>query len=311
MILDSTSDEVRLITSAAASIEVHVGYVDWEAGPLFTPGSDNVIITTATTTDIVASPAASKQRQVRNILARNDHASQSCDVTVEHSDGTDTVQPYKVTLAAGESFEYDGATFHKYDALGIEVQSDALVSLASGYLQGDNGAGVGVVPVRHYIRAATARTLPNDTNENALFNSPANGRITLVTGVYLFESLLRITSMSATSGNALLDWLGAGTATMANWNWVGFGADQSTLTTPYTVLGVHPAQQDSGASFVTAGTGTSLSAYVYGCVECTAGGTLIPSIDLVTAAAASLNVGSHFIIERIGATGAVSVGPWS
>jgi len=62
LLLTSTSDIVRLITGAAAStIEVHTSYVDVN-GTTITPGRTNTRITTATTTTIVASPAASTQR---------------------------------------------------------------------------------------------------------------------------------------------------------------------------------------------------------------------------------------------------------
>ena len=78
-------------------------------------------------------------------------------------------------------------------------------------LYGTTDAGNrGYIGIYHFIRADGTRTLPNDTNENAIFNSPANGRITLETGVYRFQAQIFVTAMSATTGNALIDWLGAG-----------------------------------------------------------------------------------------------------
>src|SRR6187549_3756612 len=46
------------------------------------------------------------------------------------------------------------------------------------YLTPDTG-NRGVVPTLHVIRCNVPKTLPNDTNENAIFDSPANGRLTL------------------------------------------------------------------------------------------------------------------------------------
>lgn len=168
----------------------------------------------------------------------------------------------------------------------------------------------GYVPVRHFIRCDSARTLPSDSNENAIFNSPANGRITLETGTYIFEALMQVTAMSATSGNALLDWLGAGTATCAAWMWWYSALDNSTPTTGATHQSAIRVTQDSAASIATAGAGTGLNVYARGTFEITVAGTVIPSIDLVTGAAASVGIGSYFMLERIGSTTVASVGQW-
>jgi hypothetical protein len=71
----------------------------------------------------------------------------------------------------------------------------------------------GVVAVRHIIRADATRTFSSVTTSQAIFTSPANGRLTLETGTYIVEGVLMVTAMSATSGNALVNLLGAGTAT--------------------------------------------------------------------------------------------------
>ncbi len=168
----------------------------------------------------------------------------------------------------------------------------------------------GYIPVRHFIRCDSTRTLPNDTNENAIFNSPANGRITLETGTYFFEALIRVTSMSATSGNALVDWLGAGTATAGAWNWWVTALDNTAPETPATNQGSFRVTQDSTASVATAGTGTALGIYARGTFEVTVAGTMIPSIDQVTAAAGIVAIGSYFVCERIGSTSVASVGQW-
>lgn len=171
-------------------------------------------------------------------------------------------------------------------------------------------ANRGYVSVRHFIRCDSARTLPNDTNLNAIFNSPANGRITLETGTYLFESLMIVTAMSATSGNALINVLGAGTATVGAWLWRVSGIDN---TAPGTLLDDDTAfltTNATAASAVTAATGTALRLSLDGTFEVTGAGTLIPSIDLVTAAAAVVSVGSYFLCERIGSTSVASVGQW-
>lgn len=162
----------------------------------------------------------------------------------------------------------------------------------------------------HFIRADVDRTLPNDTNLNAIFNDPANGRLTLGTGVFTFSGMLIVTGMSSTSGNALINILGAGTATIGSWLWNLHGIDNSA---PATILDDDSSFYQVGvtaASAVTAGTGTALRARFNGTFEVTTGGTLIPSIDLVTAMAAVVQDGSWFMVERMGASGMVSVGAW-
>jgi hypothetical protein len=159
------------------------------------------------------------------------------------------------------------------------------------------------------IRANVNRTLPNDTNENAIFNDPTNGRITIPSGVYRFEMMMLVTSMSGTSGNALIDLLGAGTATITDWLWMLHGLDNSTTTTVGDDDAAYRQTQDSAASAVIAGTGTAMRLTARGMFNCTTGGTLIPSIDQVTAAAAVVQQGSYFIVERLGAANAVSSGP--
>jgi len=120
LILSSTSDIVRVITAQASQIEVHASYADWN-GTTVTPGRTNTIITTATTTTVVASPGSGVQRNVRHLNITNDHASASCVVSVEHSDGTTIVELMSFTLLPGENmiFGEEGRWAHR-DANGAE-----------------------------------------------------------------------------------------------------------------------------------------------------------------------------------------------
>lgn len=116
--LTSITDIVNVITSAAATVDVHCSWADLLSSAV-TPGRTNTAITTATTTTVLASPAASTQRNVKGLYIRNKHASLSCDITVQHYDGTTTVQIWFGTLAAGECVDYDGEKFVKFSAAGI------------------------------------------------------------------------------------------------------------------------------------------------------------------------------------------------
>lgn len=105
LLLTSTNDRLQIITSSAATIDVHASWVDTSAGTI-TPGRTNTIINSATTTSVAGAPAASTQRNVKTLHVRNVHASLSCDITVQHTDGTVVSQLYKATLPPGSALEY-------------------------------------------------------------------------------------------------------------------------------------------------------------------------------------------------------------
>ncbi len=104
LLLTSTSDIVRIVTgSAVSTIGVHASWVDNASGTI-TPGRTNTNITTATTTTVVAAPASSTQRNVRSLFIENNSATSSTIITVQHFDGTTSVDLANVTLLAGENF---------------------------------------------------------------------------------------------------------------------------------------------------------------------------------------------------------------
>lgn len=157
LLLDSTSDLVRVVTSAAADIEVHEDHVDNASGTI-TPASDNVAsITTATTTTLVSSPAASTQRNVRNLSLRNNHASTPCDITVEHTDGTDVATLYKCTLLPGELAVLDqGGMWTHYDAQGAPYMSPGAAA-AQADMEAGTSNTVFVTPGRQHFHPSAAK----------------------------------------------------------------------------------------------------------------------------------------------------------
>ncbi len=138
LLLSSTSDVVRVITGAAAAIKVHASYVDNAAG-VITPGRMNTSITTATTTTVVGSPAASTHRNLKHLNITNTHASQSCNVKVEHFDGTTAVELMGFVLLPGENmvFNEEGRWVHR-DAQGAEYPPAGLgayTGVAVGFMK--------------------------------------------------------------------------------------------------------------------------------------------------------------------------------
>lgn len=128
--LTNTSTKVQLITGSTGTINVEWSAVDAASGPTFTPvGSVIATISTATTTDIVAAPAASTQRNVKFIAIHNNHASTSNAVTVQITDGTNITHLWQGTLLAQEFVVFDDGEWVFYAATGVvKVTTDSPVT---------------------------------------------------------------------------------------------------------------------------------------------------------------------------------------
>lgn len=198
----------------------------------------------------------------------------------------------KLTTAEAGAVEYDGKAFY-------------LTAVASARQ---------VVPARQMLALTANYTLTNTTNLQKLFDSPTNGALTLAANTtYLVRGLVRITGMSGTSGNAQVDLLGAGTATLATCNFAVFGQDASTGAAS-AIGGCHSAPGGGNATSgnaITAGTGTAMWFIVEGLFRTGAGGTVIPSVALTTAIAAVVQADSYIYVEAVGPDTFNSVGNWS
>lgn len=119
--LASTNDIIRIVTLSAAQIECHTSWADFNGTAVSLGRQNTPAITTATTTTIVPSPSSGTVRNVKHINITNDHASQSCKVTVEHSDGTTATELMEFILLPGENmiFNEEGRWTHR-DANGAE-----------------------------------------------------------------------------------------------------------------------------------------------------------------------------------------------
>ncbi len=123
IILASTSDILRVVTSSTANLDVHATWMEWQSAAAYpTPGRTNTAISSATTTTIVAAPGASTFRTLKTVVLANRHASTSQTVTVQHFDGTTSAQLFSVTLPAGWSLQYnEGRGWAVYDSNGREL----------------------------------------------------------------------------------------------------------------------------------------------------------------------------------------------
>lgn len=192
----------------------------------------------------------------------------------------------------------------------VESSSGALISLAGAAtlfidaVQQD-------IPQISWVRQAANRTLTSSTAVQKIFDQTANGALTVNVGSYEFLFSGWFTSMSATSGNLGWDLKGAGTATIDTVFQSAMGRDSTTSTTVGTIGGLFMITSAFATSLVTAATGTGLWLEVKGFFNVTARGTIIPSVNLITAAAAVVNAGTCMRVTQLGPNGANSSTDWS
>jgi hypothetical protein len=107
ILLASTTDEIQLVTSVAASIDIATSWRDL-SGSTVGRDRDNIQVTTATTTTIVPPPGASVYRAVAMIFLRNVDTTQPCVVTVIHrAAGPVDVELLSVTLNPGDTLAWN------------------------------------------------------------------------------------------------------------------------------------------------------------------------------------------------------------
>jgi hypothetical protein len=206
--------------------------------------------------------------------------------------GTTTYPPLKLQVGTLETTAEDGA---------LEMDADCMYGCT-------DAGNRGVLGIEHFVCLSGTYTLTSTTAVQKLFNATANGALTLETGTYMFECLISLSAMSATSGNAAFSL--AGTATLGSILMFGEGVDGATATAAASsnsmaVTSAFPA------SIVTAATGTGLQVMIKGTFRVTGAGTIIPSIALVTGATAVVAVGSFFRCRRVGSATVTNVGQWS
>lgn len=232
LFLTGTSDIIRVVTGSAADVDVHTSWVDVTTGPTYTVGRTNTTaITTATTTTIVGSPAASTQRSVRHINITNAHASATTTVTVQHYDGTTSEDLMGVSLLPGENlvFTAEGEWRH-HNAAGAEYSYTPAV-------------------VANLGRDGTlAETIPRQCCNEANVSMAASGTLNLQL-IYLYagQTVANITISSATTAAgtpthywfALYDYstrnLLASSADQTSTAWAANTVKTLAMSTPYVV----------------------------------------------------------------------------
>lgn len=128
MLLLTTTDKLALVTDAAATVDAYAAFVDYLSGVATPVAPQMTAITTATTTDIVAVPAASTIRNVKTLHIRNKHATTPVTITLNLNRSATLYELYKVVLNPGDSLEYaEGVGFYLLAVarlLGITLAGD-------------------------------------------------------------------------------------------------------------------------------------------------------------------------------------------
>lgn len=107
LLLLATTDKIRLVTSAAGTLDVVASIQDkTTSSGAISSASQRTAITTAATTDIVAAPSSGIERNIVEITIRNKHASTPTDVTVLLDANGTGYEICKFTVNAGDTLEY-------------------------------------------------------------------------------------------------------------------------------------------------------------------------------------------------------------
>lgn len=291
ILLINTTSKLQITTASTGTADIYACYVDASSTTLTPSGGGVGAIepTTATTTDLVGSPAASTFRNVKTINIRNTHASNTNTYNVLHADSAGlTLTLHSVALAAGEMCTY------------VEGMGWSII--------GADGAYKASSPrVLFKVLAADDATGTAGTGVQAWF--PAAGGVTVAANTtYFFEG-----SHSMTTGatSTVVNNLFAGTATVSSilYEVLASNAANNTQVAPTsTTIDVATA-----VAVAAAGTGVNKRMSVQGAVRFTTAGTFIPQFNFTINPTGTITIkrNSFFRMWPIGDNTVVSVGTWA
>jgi hypothetical protein len=282
LLLTSTSDILRVVTTGGADINVHASWVDW-SGTTATPGRTNTAITTATTTTIVAAPLTTVQRNVKVLLMRNVDITSNV-VTLQHYDGTTSITMLSVTLLPNETIEYT----ENVGFVVLDVNGQRKVS---------------------YPNQVQQALASNHSESTATLTEVTGLTIALDVGVYVAEYHLIYQSVGATTTGARFSANFDGTATsfVQNVYWGGGTTDavatiDQVSTAPIMLSGFAARV----GSTTTIGTTTDVDTQDADCLaflRCTFVVTVAGNLELwhgsETTSASLLKAGSSVVVQKM------------
>jgi len=276
MRLAATTDKFQIITSSAADIESVINYIDANSstGAFSGGGSQRTKIAAATTTDILAAPAASTLRDVSDATWRNKHATLSNDITIVLNVNTVLYEQHKVTLAPGDTLEW-------IEGIGFFVMTAAAAA-------------------KEFWKALVADAAGADTaTQQPWF--PSGGAVAVEAGgVYEFYGRIQISraagAVSHTTGFGM-----AGTATITDYGATylcGVG-DVATLAADNIIAA--EAVADLNVKAASTSTTEQIKGVMKGSVIINAAGTIIPSFKYSAApgGAPTIRAGTFFRVKKL------------
>ena len=249
MLLAATTESLELETSAAVSVDWSVYWAD-HTTTTFTPGAGQGNVATATTTTIVASPAASTQRQIKKISVRNRSSTAAQTVTLKKDvSGTEYHETPPITLQPGETLVYlDGAGYTVLNAQGGAKVSQAQLPSAYAY----------AVPI-YKVRSAAAEAVGVDNSLHAETGFPGawdpgtpgiNGRAT--DGTAAADGGCLPIPNAASGYNYLVGWQAQSTVVHSHYLhdvlWVNSGIAVTTTTNQAITSVAWPARDINGST---------------------------------------------------------------
>jgi hypothetical protein len=258
LLLTSTADLIRVVTSSTSAIDVQVSAMDINTTNTSRPTGyrNNVAISTATTTTIVASPATSNLRTVKTVSLRNKGVATNV-VTVLHTDGTTVVECIEATLGPDCSLQYhESAGWWVTDTQGREV------------VQNIPGSGTPITDSDTIVRLTSDVTNNNGT-ANTIQDVTGLSFPVLATKLYSFEFNIVYTSAATTTGSR---WSISGPATPTYLDYTSEYSLTTTTTTRNALLQAYDVPAASNASSASTGNNYAL---IYGVIQPSADGTVI------------------------------------
>lgn len=284
IILSATTDTLDLVSGQAGTLDVHVSWVDL-SGTTATPGRTNTAIATATTTAVLAAPAASTVRNAKTINIRNAHASTSMDVTLRFNQNATIFTLHKVTIRAGEALEY-------VEGVGFFLLATNIITPLMKVLSADE-TGQNVATAQPWFPTAGAVAVAADTT-------------------YRMEGLLALTRAAGVTSHTT-GLLFAGTASLTSIQYIGeaqVGETEALL--PHSRFTSRVATNTTVKAASTTAT-EAITVELEGIVRVNAAGTLIPQFiySAIPGGAPTVKANSYFRLDYLGTGGFTVNGTWS
>lgn len=280
ILLASTADLLKLVSSAASATDVQVSAMDMNPSNADRPTAyrKNTAVTTATTTTIGESPASGVLRSIKTVAIRNRGASTQT-VQVLHTDGTTEVEIYHAVLAPDSAL-----MFHESAGWWI-VDNQGRQSIVNMSF-----SGVPVVESDAIVRL-TADVVNNNAVANSIQDVTGLSFPVLLGKLYWFEFHIAYTAQATTTGSR---WSISGPASPTK---LGYMSEYSLTTTTGTRNINHAYDTPSASNASSQGT-TNNFVQIIGIIQPSADGDVIARFASEIASSAITAKAESFVRYR-------------